>query len=171
MTHRIFLIIVLFAIYACKSAAQVVVGGMVTDGDGPMKGVIIKAIADNKMLAYTVTNSAGKYTVRIPPSDKPLCLSAEHLGYEKETRDIAYKTQICNFVLHETSQVLQEVVVKASPISQRGDTLSYHVAWVRHRRFCKKWLSRHHPYHSVVIHYRIMWHRSPQHRITLLMTF
>jgi len=128
MTHRIFLIIVLFAIYACKSAAQVVVGGMVTDGDGPMKGVIIKAIADNKMLAYTVTNSAGKYTVRIPPSDKPLCLSAEHLGYEKETRDIAYKTQICNFVLHETSQVLQEVVVKASPISQRGDTLSYHVA-------------------------------------------
>ena len=97
MTHRIFLIIVLFAIYACKSAAQVVVGGMVTDGDGPMKGVIIKAIADNKMLAYTVTNSAGKYTVRIPPSDKPLCLSAEHLGYEKQTKSIENRTQTCNF--------------------------------------------------------------------------
>ena len=128
MTHRIFLIFVLFVAYACKSSAQVVVSGMVTDGDGPMKGVIIKVIADNKMLAYAVTNSAGKYTVRIPPSDKPLCLSAEHLGYEKETRDIAYRAQTCNFVLHETSQVLQEVVVKASPISQRGDTLSYHVA-------------------------------------------
>lgn len=30
MTHRILLIFVLFAIYACKSAAQVVVSGMVT---------------------------------------------------------------------------------------------------------------------------------------------
>ena len=128
MTHRIFLIIVLFAIYACKSAAQVVVGGMVTDGDGPMKGVIIKAIADNKMLAYTVTNSAGKYTVRIPPSDKPLCLSAEHLGYEKQTKSIENRTQTCNFILHEKTQVLKEVIVKASPITQRGDTLSYNVA-------------------------------------------
>ncbi len=128
MTHRIFLIIVLFAIYACKSAAQVVVGGMVTDGDGPMKGVIIKAIADNKMLAYTVTNSAGKYTVRIPPSDKPLCLSAEHLGYEKQTKSIENRTQTCNFILHEKTQILKEVIVKASPITQRGDTLSYNVA-------------------------------------------
>lgn len=128
MVCRVFLIVTLFVAYACKSMAQAVVSGMVTDGNGPVKGVIIKAIADNKMIAYAVTNGDGKYTVKIPQNDKPLCLSAEHLGYEKETRDIAYGTQTCNFTLHEKSQVLQEVVVKASPISQRGDTLSYHVA-------------------------------------------
>lgn len=128
MTHRIFLIIVLFAIYACKSAAQVVVGGMVTDGENPLKGVIVKAMVDSKTLAYAVTDGDGKYTVKVLQRAQSLSLSAEHLGFEKGIRNIAYKTQTCNFVLHETSQVLQEVVVKASPISQRGDTLSYNVA-------------------------------------------
>lgn len=128
MPKRIFLIIALFIICASKSAAQVVVSGIVTDGENPLKGVIVKAIVNSKTLAYAVTNSEGKYTIKVLQNVQTLCLSAEYLGYEKKTRDIAYKTQICNFVLHETSQVLQEVVVKASPISQRGDTLSYHVA-------------------------------------------
>ena len=124
MPKRIFLIIALFIICASKSAAQVVVSGIVTDGENPLKGVIVKAIVNSKTLAYAVTNSEGKYTIKVLQNVQTLCLSAEYLGYEKKTRDIAYKTQICNFVLHETSQVLQEVVVKASPISQRGDTLS-----------------------------------------------
>ena len=128
MPKRIFLIIALFIISASKSAAQVVVSGKVTDGENPLKGVIVKAMVGSKTLAYAVTDGDGKYTVKVLQRAQSLSLSAEHLGFEKGIRNIAYKTQTCNFVLHETSQVLQEVVVKASPISQRGDTLSYNVA-------------------------------------------
>jgi len=60
MPKRIFLIIALFIISASKSAAQVVVSGIVTDGDNPLKGVIIKAILNSKTLAYAVTDGEGK---------------------------------------------------------------------------------------------------------------
>ncbi|MBR6605923.1 MAG: carboxypeptidase-like regulatory domain-containing protein, partial [Prevotella sp.] len=102
--------------------------GIVTDGVSPLEDVIIKASSENHTLAYTMTDGAGKYRIQFPLTDKPIRLSAELLGYEKQTKSIENRTQTCNFILHEKTQVLKEVIVKASPITQRGDTLSYNVA-------------------------------------------
>ncbi len=128
MPHHLLCTFALLVLCACKSVAQITVSGIVTDGVSPLEGVIIKASSENHTLAYTMTDGAGKYRIQVPLTDKPIRLSAEHLGYEKQTKSIENRTQTCNFILHEKTQVLKEVIVKASPITQRGDTLSYNVA-------------------------------------------
>ena len=110
-----------------SSKAQTVITGVVSDGNNPLKTVIIKVVSNRKTLAFTTTDKTGRYSVRIPQQNADFIISAELLGYERIEKVVSRDVRTCNFVLNEKSHELKEVVVKASQISQRGDTLSYNV--------------------------------------------
>ena len=120
-------IITILMFCVLSSKAQTVITGVVSDGNNPLKTVIIKVVSNRKTLAFTTTDKTGRYSVRIPQQNADFIISAELLGYERIEKVVSRDVRTCNFVLNEKSHELKEVVVKASQISQRGDTLSYNV--------------------------------------------
>lgn len=87
-------------------------------------------IEDNNknILAYSITNSKGFYTLKVKTSLDSLLLKVSSLGYKKIAKQIVNKTQTLNFVIEESKIELEEVVIKRKPITYKKDTLNYLVS-------------------------------------------
>lgn len=128
MMKRLF-VLVLLSVLILPISAQSTVDGLIFDASKqPIAGAIVKVKANSKVLAYGIANDKGHYSVSFTSDAKTLLLSAESLGYEPFSREILNRSQDQNVTMKEQVTALKEVVVKAPPIRQRGDTLSYNLA-------------------------------------------
>jgi hypothetical protein len=89
--------------------------------------ITIENLSDGSVLAFSITDENGDYTIDIENINLKLNLVVSAINYEKVTLPITAKSQILNFTLKEEITQLQEVKIDIKSIQQRGDTLSYDV--------------------------------------------
>ena len=81
---------------------------------------------DGKFYNYSISNTTGDLSIRINEGDS---LEFSCLGYETLIfpAHLFSQKQINSITLTEKSIELREVIVKAPPIRERNDTISYNV--------------------------------------------
>ncbi|RKR85067.1 carboxypeptidase-like protein [Mucilaginibacter gracilis] len=106
------------------------IGGTITDSLGkavPFASVTLKN--NNVILAYTVTNNKGEYSIAIPANAPKtgLLVEVSCVGYKKQNLVLTDASVPCNFKLSASSKQLNEVMIKNSRphLKVSGDTLSY----------------------------------------------
>ena len=135
------LYIILYIGLAVHASAQVRVTGQVTalspssggSGGGlkPVSDVIVKLMNGTKTLAFTSSNAQGVYSLEVKNAPTgEVTLQFNHIGYEKESERLTLKEKITklDMLLTPKNISLKEVTVKATPLWQRGDTLSHNLA-------------------------------------------
>ena len=128
MKLRFFILHSLFII-SFLASAQVRVTGRITDlQQKPVSDVIVKLMIGNRTLAYTSTNAKGEYVLKLKEAPKNEVMLL--FSYEKETENLIIKEKETKMdrMLTPKSISLKEVMVKAKPLLQRGDTLTHHLA-------------------------------------------
>jgi TonB-linked SusC/RagA family outer membrane protein len=103
------------------SQTVAIVRGTVTDSTNhqPVIGVQVIAVGTTR---GAVTDTAGAYTLRVPPG--PVTIRAQRIGYAPSQRTITATldgTETADFVLHPVSTVLSEVVVTGYGTQNRAD--------------------------------------------------
>jgi hypothetical protein len=112
-------------------SGQIVIQGTVTDKAGQALAginVLLNPKGSANILAYALSDNKGYYRLQYNGNIDSLQLTLTGFDYEKVIREIRPLSQTLNFALAEAPVNLKEVVVKAEPISQKGDTLTYFVA-------------------------------------------
>ena len=135
------LYIILYVVLAAPASAQVRVTGRVTalspssggvgGGLKPVSDVIVKLVSGTKTLAFTCSNVQGVYNLEVKNAPTgEVTLQFNHIGYEKESERLTLKEKITklDMLLTPKNISLKEVTVKATPLWQRGDTLSHNLA-------------------------------------------
>ena len=116
---------------APPAAAQVKVTGRVTNlENNPVSDVVVKIMTGNKTLAFTSSNVKGEYALELKSAPKgEVTLLFNHISYEKQSETLALDKAVTrmDMVLTPKSIALKEVTVKASPLKQRGDTLTHYL--------------------------------------------
>ena len=131
MKLRFCILLSLFFIFLTASA-QVRVTGRVTDlQQKPVSDVIVKLVSGKRTLAFTSSNAQGVYRLElkeVPKSEVTLLFN--HISYEKESENLVLKEKETRIdrMLTPKSISLKEVMVKANPLRQKGDTLSHNLA-------------------------------------------
>lgn len=116
-----------------KVAAQATVNGYIKQENTgtAIEGAIITVTSkdDTNLLGYTTTNEKGYYSIQFTPDAGEFVLKVSMLGYEMRSLLLVKKnTQQINLSLKEEISNLKEVFIKPPRISQRKDTISYHVS-------------------------------------------
>ena len=124
-------ILLLMLVFHHSLLGQITIQGTVMDSlKAPIQGVsiLLSSKAGGNVLAYSISNDKGFYQINYKGGIDTLLLSLTSLNYEKATQTISNASQTVDFYLKEEPILLNEVVVKAAPISQKGDTISYLVS-------------------------------------------
>jgi len=108
--------------------------GTVKDSAGkavPFATVSLKKKVSNAIVAYTITDGKGLYSLRMPSGENPdsLLVEVRCIGYKRLAKAVN-GTNPVDFVLQFSVNQLQSVVVKSSrPVLKiNGDTISYKVS-------------------------------------------
>lgn len=135
MTARLTLYICLTLV--CLSAltvrAQSVITGTTTDAatGKPLRGIIVKLFQGETTKAFGVSDAKGEYKLQLKENLKgKAVLKFSHVSYATEETAISLDGQKAYRVdqkLSQKSVALGEVEVRAKPVRQSGDTLSYNV--------------------------------------------
>ena len=80
------------------------------------------------LIAFAVSDSKGNFKTIVNSTSDSLGVEASSINYKNEIRRIANISQNLVFSLKHDIKLLDTFTVKASPIKQRGDTLSYLVS-------------------------------------------
>ncbi|MEL4307228.1 carboxypeptidase-like regulatory domain-containing protein [Joostella sp. CR20] len=111
--------------------AQAVISGKVSDSlKIPISGVSVVVNVKNtdSILAYDITNGQGDFSIAFTSEDEMVDVVAKSMGFATFKIAVVNKSQTLNFTLKEQVTELKEVVVKSSPITQKGDTINYNVS-------------------------------------------
>lgn len=123
---KVFLVLILFNITVCHSQ-KIILKGVVKDSlqkPLPFANVIAKPKDTSKNLQFSITDNEGFYRLAFQKGDT-VNISISYMGYSSISFDfIATKNTIRNFVLKESSEQLDEVVIEL-PVTVRGDTTTY----------------------------------------------
>lgn len=129
MMKRIILFVLLILVVGYHCHAQNTIKGTVMDtSKQPIVGAIIKLAVGNSTIAYGVADDNGCYKLTFNSEEQQLTLLAECLGFESARKIVTNKSQSIDYVLHEKTTELKEVIIKAPAIRQRGDTISYNLS-------------------------------------------
>lgn len=110
--------------------SQTKISGKIINTDNyPLQGasVIVTKTKGDIILAYAISNINGNYYLNINSKLDSLQINVSFIGYTKQIKNVLNKSQTLNFNLLESSEKLKEVIIKSSPITKRGDTISYSV--------------------------------------------
>lgn len=126
---NIYLVVFLFCSFCLKAQTQIT--GNVTTFSGeslPGASVILKDL-EGKILKFALTDREGNYSMLLEEVGSYV-LEANFLGFVKQFFDFELvnnqKSFVKNFVLEESSEMLQGVVIEVeNPVQRRGDTLIY----------------------------------------------
>jgi hypothetical protein len=80
---------------------------------------------EDNIIAWSICDSRGAYSIKIGEQSDSLDLRAAYLGYAEQKIRIAPQSQNNNFSLEEKEFVLKESKITAPKIRSAGDTLSY----------------------------------------------
>jgi hypothetical protein len=114
-----------------KAQEQIIIQGTITDMSGkPINGVSVILSPQNKttVLSYYLSDVKGYYQLKYSGNIDTLQLVLTSFDYKKAIRIISKVSQTIDFSLEFQPISLKEVVIKADPISQKGDTIKYLVS-------------------------------------------
>lgn len=126
-----FIISSLFLLSTTSVMAQTTLKGRVAEPNGKaVEGAIVKVSDGEKVITYSVTDDKGQFELTLTTPISGLLLSAEAMGYTPVNQRVSTNSTTYNLMLQKQSApiALKEVVMKAPPITERGDTLSYNLA-------------------------------------------
>jgi hypothetical protein len=119
----------LFLIANCVSA-QSIISGKITDDKHqslPYINITLHEPHSLAIAAFVITDAEGKYIVKYASKTDSIQLKFYGLGFAAQTKTVANRSQEINVELQEKHTELKEVVIRETPITRRGDTLSYSV--------------------------------------------
>lgn len=124
------LMMLLYSVTLC--CAELTISGTITTQQGEsIKGASVRVTnSDNKILAYAISNTLGKYTITLNDTlPRQLCITYSCIGYKKIVRTIECKDviEVIDIQLQEENFEIEEVIVKAPAIKRIGDTIQYNV--------------------------------------------
>lgn len=117
--------LIIFIIGTTQVLADVVISGRVTDSAGQPLPALISIISNEKVAGFGLANDEGNYSISLSTANDSIKVKVALLGFETKEISVSAKTQTLDFTLLEDSKKLEEVVVVADKITQRGDTLTY----------------------------------------------
>lgn len=130
---HIFFFLLLFPMSVWAQETVLVFKGAVTEANGKgIANVLCKVLnAKDSLLAYSISRSDGQYILKCKKQATKLTFAkmgfaAQCIPVEKEK--LRYDVQLI-----EKSYAIDEVVVKADPITRKKDTLNYHVESFREK--------------------------------------
>lgn len=130
---HIFFFLLLFPMSVWAQETVLVFKGAVTDANG--KGiayVLCKALnAKDSLLAYSISRSDGQYILKC--KKQATKLSFAKMGFATQCIPVEKDKLRYDVQLIEKSYAIDEVVVKADPITRKKDTLNYHVESFRQK--------------------------------------
>lgn len=112
---------------------EIVFKGAVTDVNGKgIANVLCKALnAKDSLLAYSISRSDGQYILKC--KKQATKLSFAKMGFATQCIPVEKDKLRYDVQLIEKSYAIDEVVVKADPITRKKDTLNYHVESFREK--------------------------------------
>jgi hypothetical protein len=127
-----YLIILLLAALCFEANAQTVLNGVVRNArTGELlsgANVTLHKRDNDNIIAYSICNNKGEYSISIDSQSDSLNLRVAYLGYAEQIILIAPESQVNNFSLDEKEFVLKESRITAPKIRTVGDTISYNAA-------------------------------------------
>ncbi len=124
MGNKLILLCVLLSVQVTTFAQQIKLTGKVKDSHGDLLiGVTVKVVGQQ---IGTVTDFDGVYTLEVDPESK---LEFSYIGMKKRFFDVKGRTTL-NVVLHEDSELIEEVVVVGYGTMKKSD-LSGSVASIK----------------------------------------
>ena len=119
-------------VVSLSMTAQTSIRGTVTNlQHQPVGDVIVRVMDETRTLAFCTTNAKGAYslTVKDAPKGETLIRFA-HISYEVEEEKVSLegKPLMKDMVLIPKTISLKEVKVRATPLTQVGDTLNHNLA-------------------------------------------
>lgn len=127
-------ILLFFLLVLTPSFSQIKIDGVVKDTIGnPISeaNVIISEIETDHILAYSITNNQGLFSISYKTDTidlKKVSITVTSMGFKKVYKLLDNVSQKSNFILQDEITELKEVVLKHLPISKRGDTINYAVS-------------------------------------------
>lgn len=125
--------LLLFPMSVWAQETVVVFKGAVTDTDGKgIANVLCKALnAKDSLLAYSISRGNGQYTLKC--KEQAVKLSFAKMGFATQLVPVQKGKYQYDVQLVEKAYSIDEVVVKADPITRKKDTLNYHVESFREK--------------------------------------
>ena len=125
--------LILFPMSVWAQETVLVFKGAVTEANGKgIANVLCKALnAKDSLLAYSISRSDGQYTLQC--KEQPVKLSFAKMGFATQCIPVEKDKLRYDVQLIEKSYAIDEVVVKADPITRKKDTLNYHVESFRQK--------------------------------------
>jgi hypothetical protein len=87
--------------------------------------ILLYDLSEKERITYTLSNAEGYYEIFFKSNQDSLLLRVSLLGYKKQEQIVRNQTQNIDFTLQEEIEEIREIVVKAPPVVQSGDTLIY----------------------------------------------
>lgn len=130
---HIFFFLLLFPMSVWAQETVLVFKGAVTDANGKgIANVLCKALnAKDSLLAYSISRSDGQYILKC--KKQATKLSFAKMGFATQCIPVEKDKLRYDVQLIEKSYAIDEVVVKADPITRKKDTLNYHVESFRQK--------------------------------------
>ena len=118
-------------IFICNTIyAQNIIKGTISDSSNKAisnASVLLLKKGTDDVIAYAISDNKGFYSITFPSSYNEIDIQVRCMGFETITEKIENKSITKNFILNEKSFELKEIIVKTSPIKQKGDTIKYFV--------------------------------------------
>lgn len=130
---HIFFFLLLFPMSVWAQETVLVFKGAVTEANGKgIANVLCKVLnAKDSLLAYSISRSDGQYILKC--KKQATKLSFAKMGFATQCIPVEKEKLRYDVQLIEKSYAIDEVVVKADPITRKKDTLNYHVESFREK--------------------------------------
>ncbi|MCF0200423.1 MAG: hypothetical protein HUK16_03480 [Bacteroidales bacterium] len=134
---RFLVVAVLVLAMQMVSAQQTIIEGHVVDTAGlpvPDIKVLAYKAGTRIIVAYDATDLQGVYRMVVEPTADSLDIATSSLFFERKTKRVVNCSQVVDFAICEEVQQLKGVTVKAKPVEQQGDTVTYFVETFVHQQ-------------------------------------
>lgn len=130
---HIFFFLLLFPMSVWAQETVLVFKGAVMEANGKgIANVLCKVLnAKDSLLAYSISRSDGEYTLKYKKQATKLTFAK--MGFATQCIPVEKEKLRYDVQLIEKSYAIDEVVVKADPITRKKDTLNYHVESFRQK--------------------------------------
>ncbi|MBP6023889.1 carboxypeptidase-like regulatory domain-containing protein [Ferruginibacter sp.] len=126
--NKVFLLTALFCFMIQGSQAQTYIKGKVTNQEGhalPDVSITIAKTSVPSVISYAITNRSGNFSLTINIKNDSLKLKVSCVGFESTEMVIKNINSEFEIKLDYRFKLLNDIVIKGSPIYMKKDTLSY----------------------------------------------
>jgi len=128
IVSRKYVILLFLVLFRGACMAQNIIKGKIYDENKQTisgANILLYDLSGKERITYTLSNAEGYYEISFKSNHDSLLLRVSLLGYKKQEQIVRNQTQNIDFTLQEEIEEIREIVVKAPPVVQSGDTLIY----------------------------------------------